>query len=135
MTNETVCLVETEVPQNFTCADGTGIAKGAILKLADPATVSLAVAKEDVCGGIASEEKIASDGHVEISVWRRGRFKGTASGSITAGDALITAISATGNKLETAGVNAEDIVGISFESCTDGQTFEFELGPRTNNLA
>ena len=66
MANEAVCY---EVPSKFaryTVADGTGIAKGTILKLTTPNTASACSADNDVFGGIAWMEKVASDGSTEI---------------------------------------------------------------------
>lgn len=133
MANEHDCLEEWAIPTSFTVADGAGIEKGTLLKLSDPNTAAAQSAKEDIIAGVAAGEKIQSDGNTRLAVWRSGVFKATASGTISVGDALISA--ATANILETAGVNAEDIVGISRESCTDGQTFMYELKPMTMNLA
>ena len=135
MTNEAVLIYETSIPIPFTVADGTGIEKGAILKMTDPMTASLAVADEDIIAGIAASEKIASDGKTKLGVYRSGIFKVLGSGNITVGDALITVASATGNIVLTAGVNAEDIVGIALETATDGQTLLMELKPFSMNLA
>ncbi|MEX0595483.1 MAG: hypothetical protein WD512_03205, partial [Candidatus Paceibacterota bacterium] len=62
MALETTLMVELESPVNFTCADGTGIEKGAILTLSDPNTVATTTGDTDAVIGIAAEEKIASDG-------------------------------------------------------------------------
>jgi hypothetical protein len=60
----------------------------------------------------------------------------TAGGSITVGDALITnASSGAANEVITAGVNAENILGIALETATDTQTLLVMLGPRTINVA
>lgn len=134
MTNETTLLIETDLPIPFVCADGTGIEKGAICKMADLMTASLSSAKEDICAGIASEEKIADDGNVTIGIYRGGIFRATASGNITVGDGLITSCLST-NLLETAGTAVEDIVGVALETATDGETFRFELNPITVNQA
>jgi len=135
MANEAVLLIETELPIPFTVADGTGIEKGAVLKLADPNTVSAAAADEDVVGGIAAAEKIADDGDVNIAIYRGGIFKVTASGSITAGDALAIdgrtdnlIYSATG--LQSISASGSRIIGTSLETATDLQTFKMELRPQ-----
>ena len=72
MANEAVLMIETELPIPFTCADGTGIAKGTVLKMADLATVSLADGTNDIVGGITGTEKIAYDGRVRVDVYRCG---------------------------------------------------------------
>ena len=135
MANELVLIHETHVPIPFTVADGTGIEKGSLLKMASPMTASAITTKEDIIAGIAKTEKIANDGNTKLAVYRGGVFKVLISGSVTVGDALISVGAAEPNSVETAGVNAEDIVGIALATGTDGQTILMELGPRTNNLA
>lgn len=132
MVNETVLLIETELAIPITCADDTGIEKGAVLKMADPATVSLSNGQDDIVGGIAKSEKISGDGFVKTNVYRRGIFKGTASGSITVGDSLGTGIGSNylySNK-NTSRLSGSRVVGIAWESATDEQTFIFELNPQ-----
>jgi len=135
MANEWTIMYDQDTPVPFTVADGTGIEKGSLLKMTDPMTASLSDGKEDIIAGVAATEKIASDGNTKLGVFRRGIWKCTASGSITVGDALISSATVSANLVETAGVNAEDIVGIALETATDTQTLLVELGPRTNNLA
>lgn len=136
MTNECVLVVETELPIPFTCADGTGIAKGTVLKLADPATVSAASGLNDLVGGIAGSEKIASDGMVRVDVYRGGIFRGKASGSIVVGDSLGTTIGL--NYLvknnNTANLSGSKVLGTALESASDEETFLFELRPQVMNI-
>ena len=137
MALETTIIHETEIAVPMTVADGVGIEKGAILKLADPNTASLTDGDTDICAGIAKKEKIASNGKTKLSVYKRGIFKGFAGlAGVTAGAAIITD-SATGaaNELVDADVNSENIVGRALETATDGQSFLFELNPFTVNLA
>lgn len=133
MANEATLMIETHLPIPFTVSNAVGIERGTILTMTDPMTAAAQSAKEDIVAGIAAGEKIASDGRESLAVYRRGIFKVLTSGTITVGDALITAAAA--NTVETAGVDAEDIFGISLESSTTGHTILVELGPRTNNLA
>jgi hypothetical protein len=59
-----------ETPTRFaryTVADGTGIPKYTLLKLSTPNTAAATAADNDVCGGIAMFEKVASDGSTEIT--------------------------------------------------------------------
>jgi hypothetical protein len=137
MANEATLIYETGLPIPFTCANATGIEKGTLLTMSDPMTAAACAGDEDIIAGIAATEKIANDGKTKISVYRSGIFKVYASGSITVGDALISASSVTAyrNYVKSAGVNGEDIVGISLETATDGQTFLMELKPFTMNLA
>lgn len=135
MADEHTLVFEYALPLPFICADGTGIEKGTLLKLSDPLTVAAAAAKNDIVGGVAAEEKIASDGKTKIPVYRAGKFRAKASGSITVGDSLVVSGPTANNLLETAGVNAEQIVGISMETATNGETFLYELKPMTMQLA
>lgn len=135
MADEHICVFETDLPIPFTCSDSTGIEKGSILKLADPMTVSAAAAFNDIVGGIAAEEKIASNGKVKIGVYRCGIFKAKASGSITAGDSIVISGPTANNLVETAAVNAEHMLGIALETVTTGETILYELKPITMQLA
>lgn len=137
MALETVLLTELEPAVPFTCANGTGIAKGALLLLTDPMTVATTTGDTDEIIGIAAEEKIASDGKTTIGVYLRGIFKGFAGAAgVTAG---LPIISDTGtgaaNELVVADVNSEAIVGLALETATDTQSFKFLLQPIGVNLA
>lgn len=140
MTQETTLVFETSLPIPMTCADGTGIEKGAILKLADPFTVSLANGDADIVAGIAAEEKIANDGKVKIGVYRSGIFRGTAGGACTVGSSLMT-YNGTGDDNDiidatNAGVGGKTL-GIALETAANNETVLFELKPgcNTNVLA
>lgn len=127
MADETRLMVETELPVNFKCADDTGIAKGAILKLAESMTAIINSGSNDKIAGIAAEEKIASDGKTTIKVYLGGIFKGVAKASITVGAALM--VDGDVNKLITAttGTGASGI-GYALEGPSgDNQTFMFKL--------
>ena len=131
MARECTLVFETETPIPFTCADGTGIEKGTILKITDLMTCEEADGDGDPIAGIAAEEKIASDGKVKIGVYRGGIFKGyCGSGGATFGLAIDTDVS-TGdtNELVNAPVTTGNYVGIAMETATDGETFLFELRP------
>jgi len=137
MALETVLMVELEVPVSFTVADGTGIEKGALLKLSDPATVATTTGDTDAIIGIAAEEKIANDGRTSIAVYLRGIFKGYAGADgVTAGMGIITD-TATGvaNELVDADLNSEHIVGRALETATDTESFLFYLNPFGIQLA
>ena len=137
MALECTLIVETQLPVSFTCADGTGIEKGSLLKIADPNTVSQAGTDNDPVIGIAAEEKIANDGNTQIAVYLGGIFKGTAGAAgVTVGNAIICD-SSTGddNEMVDADVNSENIIGRALETATDLQTFKFILAPFSVNLA
>ena len=77
MTNETVLIIETHIPVNFTC-----------------------------------------------------------SGSISAGDPVVTGASSGGtNYVAKAVINDENILGVMLEDATDAQTKLMELRPQTMQLA
>lgn len=130
MASECVLIYELEPPIPFTCTNGTGIEKGAILKLTDPMTASLADGDDDFIAGIAAEEKVASDGRTKIAVYRRGIFKGLAGGAITIG-APIGSFASSGatNELHVAGAGQDKQLGHSLEAADDTHTFLFELMP------
>lgn len=137
MARETTCVKEMSLPIPFNCADGTGIEKGAILKLTDNMTVELADGDTDIVAGIAAAEKIAGNGITTIPVYTDGIFQGYAGAAgVSVGDAIITDVS-TGdtNELVSADVNSENIVGRAYETATDGNKFLFQLNPFTVNLA
>lgn len=137
MALETTLVFATTAPIPFTCADGTGIEKGALLVLSDPFTVATTSGDTDPIVGIAAEEKIANDGKTKIGVYTTGIFKGYAGlAGVTAGMAIITD-TATGaaNELVVADVNSEHIVGRALETAADGETFLFQLNPFAVQLA
>jgi len=131
MANEHVLVYETELPISMTVSNTTGIEQGTVLSMTDPNTAAANTGKDSIVAGIAAYEKIANNGQTRLAVYRGGRFKATASGSITVGDPLGTDY--TGNKLysskATTGLSSSKIVGLSLETATDGETFLYELRP------
>lgn len=126
MAREATLIYETALPMAYIVADGTGIEKGTFLKQADPMTASATSATNDVVAGIAAQEKIASDGKTKLAVYTDGKFKGTASGTITMGSAL--QIAAPGNYLKSVtDLSGANIVGYAEEAATADQTFIFRL--------
>lgn len=137
MALETTLVHELEPAVPFTCADGTGIEKGALLILTDPMTVATTTGDTDEIIGIAAEEKVANDGRTKIGVYLRGIFKGFAGAAgVTAGLAIISD-TATGaaNELVVADINSEAVVGIALETAADTESFMFLLQPVNFNLA
>lgn len=126
MTNELKELIELELAIPFTVADGIGIEKGSILKLDDLMTASGALVGGCAVAGVAASEKIANDGKTKLGLKRRGIFKGTASGAIIAGEAIM--IGGLNNVLSSAtALSGAQTVGTSFETVADGETFKFDL--------
>lgn len=122
-------MVETHLPIMMTCAD-SAIPKGTVLKLSNPFTVAASSSDNDLFGGIAAEEKIASDGKLQIAVYRGGIFKCEAGTSgVTVGkDVVIEAA----NEF-TDFTTLDDEVGAKFgkalETASNGQFFLLELSP------
>jgi len=86
------------------CADGTAIAKGAILQITDNRT-ALASAADKPVAGIAASEKIADDGQTTIGVYTNGIFDLKDAG---AGGAVGLCVSLGGvNTIKTAAANAD----------------------------
>lgn len=123
MANEATLVFELEPPIPFTCADGTGIEKGTLLKLTDPMTVALADGAADVIAGIAAAEKIANDGNTKIPVYLRGVFKMLSDGTVAIG-AGVMADGTNPNEYitATAAADAAAIFGIALETVADGET-------------
>ena len=137
MADECVLIEEWRPPTSYTCADGTGIEKGALLILTDPATVATTTGDTDAIVGIAAAEKIASNGQTKIAVHNTGKWKGTAGvAGVTAGMAIISDTStSSANRMVVADVNSEHIVGYALETATSGETFQFILAPAHLQLA
>jgi hypothetical protein len=123
--------------RQYTCADGTGIAKGTLLKLTDPRTASVADAATSAaactapCAGIAAEEKVASDGATQIAVYTDGIFKATASNAAIAvgeplvfvGNNYVMGVAALGPGIASGAA----IVGYALETAAAGETFQMRL--------
>lgn len=75
MTNEAILMWETEVAIPINVSDGTGIAKGTVLQLADLFVGSASSAADQAFGGITKIEKIASDGNTKVAAYFGGIFK------------------------------------------------------------
>ena len=131
MAREATLVVQKTIPVNFTVADATGIEKGTLLKLADPATVSASSATNDIVGGFAYNEKIASDGVTKLAVLRGPGdwLKVTASGAVSIGDPV--GIAQPGNYLRSlkgvSNLSGGFIVGNALETAADEDTFLMEL--------
>lgn len=137
MALETTLLFELEPAIPFTCADGVGIEKGALLILTDPMTVATATGDNDEIIGIAAAEKIASDGNTKIPVYIRGIFKGYAGAAgVTVGLSIISDVG-TGapNEMVVSDAGSESIIGMALETATDEESFTFLLQPMHVNIA
>jgi len=116
------------VPIRFAVADGTGIAKGTILKLTDPRTAA-ASSSADIFAGIASTEKVASDGSTSLGAYTKGIFDIKDSGAgITAG----AVVSLAGANLIKTAVASELLTGAAFgkalETAAAGEVIAVAVG-------
>jgi len=130
MANEAVLVFETEKPIPFTCADGAGIEKGALLTLSDPFTVATSSADNQVFVGIAAEEKIANDGKVKIGVYMRGIFKlvVAAGNTTTVGqDCVLRGANVIG-LYDTLDDEKGLVVGMALETGAAGETVLVAVG-------
>lgn len=135
MANEATLVFETHIPIPFTCANSTGIEKGAVLKMTDPMTAIITSAAVDTIAGICAGEKIASDGNTKVAVYRGGVFKVYLSGSCTVGDPAVTDSTVnffkSGKLLTPNQMSGATIAGIFLETGTTGETVLMELRPET----
>ena len=129
MANEAVLKLKASEPIDFIVADGAGIEKGTICKLADPRTASASSAA-DVFAGVARREKIASDGRTRLSlIVGPGDVLDmtNASGTITAGGL----VSLSGANLIKQATEAEVVTGAAFgkalETAAASEVIEVKL--------
>lgn len=124
MANEAILRERTHHPMDFTVADGTGIEKGAVLKLTDPRTAIITSAQGDVIAGIAAREKVASDGRTRLAVFQQGVFDMTCSGAVTLGEAVYAA--AQVNQVAHAGadIKSSQIIGHALETGADDEQIQ-----------
>ena len=87
-------------PITYTCASGTAIAKGTLLQLSDPMTVSAHSGVAQPIAGIAAMDKANNDYSTTISVWTDGIFDMKASGATLIGQGVTAG--ATGNTISGA---------------------------------
>ena len=130
MANEAALRLKLDEACPFTCADGTGIAKGALLKLTDPRTAIISSAAADKIAGICAREKVASDGRTECDVYRRGWFDMSCSGSVNIGDPVVAAdTSVYPNFVGAAAITASgaNIIGHALEAGTNGEVILIDV--------
>ena len=89
-------------PMRFKVADGVKIEKGAILKLTDSRTAIINSANGDIIAGIAAEEKVASDGKLDISVYTNGVFDLKVEAGQTATIGSFVRVAGTANQVRLA---------------------------------
>lgn len=111
-------------------ADGTGIERNTILKLADGNVVSASSGSGDVFGGILLREKVASDGRTHVAVAMDGVFKMTAAtgATITAGQKVSTSGANVLKTATEAEIAAGKCVGVAIEDMASATTGLVEVG-------
>ncbi len=129
-------MTQKSFPISMTCADGTGIEKGAVLTLSDPDTAATSTAIDAPVAGIAYTEKIASDGNTSVAVLAGpgDELRAVASGSIAIGDPLAAEGTKFPNTLyaNTALLSGSQTIGYAKEAVTTGETFKYVLQIGTN---
>ena len=124
-----VLMIKKSPPIQMTCSESTAIPKGTILQLTDPFTVSAGTGADMEFGGIAAEEKIASDGKTTVAVYRDGYFKvECGTNGTTAG--LPQVYDDGANELTDAAAGDAElglIFGVALETATNGEFFLLEL--------
>lgn len=97
-------------PIRYTVADGTGIAKGALLVVTDPRTAVAHTTGTTAFVGVAASEKVASDGQVSLAAYTDGIFDITAAAAGVTTVGYMVALSATAN-MSTLAVEADTVTG------------------------
>jgi len=116
--------------RRFLCASGTKISKGTVLKLTSPRTASASSSAGDLFAGIAAADKSATDYSTSVSAWEDGVFELYSSGTVTAGDKVVTGN--TAGYLRTAAVgeytsDSNKIVGYALKSGTEGTKIQVRV--------
>lgn len=121
-------VLKYEEPIDFIVADGTGITKGTLLKLADPRTAAESIDGDDIIAGIAARDKVANDGRTRLAVFRRGVFRMVAKSAISAGSSVSSDADDGKVKASTVADVGSKTIGIALSSATnDGDLIEVEL--------
>lgn len=115
--------------KRYTCSDSVAITKGTLLALSDPRTAAAQATANQPIAGIAAEAKEASDGKTSIGVWTDGVFEMYASGSITAGNPVVSGNPA--NYVQLAGTQYASsgacIIGWALEDATTAEVINVRL--------
>lgn len=119
-------------PVEYTVADGTGIAKGTVMKISsDPRTIAAATADGDLIVGIAASEKVANDGSTTLAVYTNGIFDLTctaSTGSAVLGEPVkITGANTVAPADDATIQHAEEVVGYSLETGSAGEVVQVRV--------
>ena len=136
MTNEAV-LRDTKIltSKRYTCATGTGLAKGTYLKNADPHLASASTGTGDPFCGFAHADvnkstDTAFNTEVSVTADKGGMYELLASGAIPVNSYVVTA--APGNMIMPATdadmvASTACIIGIAREAAAAGETINVEV--------
>ena len=111
-------------PVSYTVADGGAIAKGTLMYLsADPRTIAASSADGQIFVGIATHEKVASDGQTQMSVYTNGIFDLVDSGAgMTLGDVCkLNGANLVATADEAGAQGFKEQVGIVLETTAAGE--------------
>ena len=110
---------------SYNVADGTGIAKGAILQLTDNRTAA-ASAADKVVAGIAASEKVADDGQLYLGCYTNGIFDLVDSGA--GGNVGLSVVLGGVNTVKSAATSEDGrIFGKRFATAGAGATEEVRV--------
>ena len=95
-------------PIRYTVADANAVAKGAIMQITDPRTVTEHTGADQPIAGIAAHEKVALDGSTSMSIYTNGIFDITAAAAGAVAIGKVCAGSATANMFTMS--DADDMI-------------------------
>lgn len=110
-------------PLTVNVADGTGIAKGTLLKITTGRIAAATSADNDPFIGIAAAEKVASDGSTTLAAYTHCIADIRASAAITVGEKVSISGANTVTKVAAADLLFSD-VGVALETCAGAATIE-----------
>jgi len=116
-------------PVRYTVADGVLIPKGSLMYLSGDREATISSAQGQIFVGIATTEKVASDGITALAVYTNGIFDLTDEGAgITLGDMVKLGGVNTIATQDEAGVNAAaETVGLALEAATGSEVIAVRI--------
>ena len=108
-------------PVRYTCASGTAIVKGEILKFSDPRTAAIANTSGSFFAGIAAADKQATDQSTTVSAYTNGIFDLIASGAIGVGEGCFAAGQNKVSGDSTCGQAPKRLVGVALETAANAE--------------
>lgn len=128
MANEAVIIETPTNSRRYQCADGVGISKGALLQVVDPNTASGSTITGQRFAGIASFEKVASDGSTNITCYTKGIFDLKSNDALSVGE-LVALSGLNMVRLATAtDIISGCVVGKALETATANEVIRVAVG-------